>query len=104
MKEDVSYTFTQTPDEIQVTIHLSPDQLTSKEVKANGFNVRYRQQGKMMFVQYKGKEMLKVMLYKTVDPKRCLWTLKHDGKGTLVVLLCEKTDGLSWHGWTRLME
>mmetsp|Transcript_13186 Transcript_13186/g.19229 ORF Transcript_13186/g.19229 Transcript_13186/m.19229 type:complete len:112 (-) Transcript_13186:91-426(-) len=103
MKEEVSYTWTQTPDEVEVIIFLTPENLTSKDVKGKGLRVKYKEK-KIMSVEYEGKELLSLTLYSIVEPDACSWTLKHNAKGTSLVVICEKTDGLTWHGWTRLVE
>ena len=103
MKEEISYTWSQTPDEVEIVIQLSDEKLTSKQIKANGLDIKYKDK-QVMTVKYEGKELLKLCLFSNIDPDGCSWTLRHNDKGTSLVVICEKADLLSWHGWSRLIE
>ena len=95
-KQERGYSWTQTREEVELIVPLSSTEtLTSREAKARGLKVKFFP--KKITVDYEGKALLKIVLYSSVDVDGCAWTWdSSSGKGTNLVLNCEKTSGRSW--------
>lgn len=101
------YSWTQTDEEVEITLPLPVDDdsikvLSSRDVKAGSLNVKYFP--RKISVTFRGKDVLNLSLFDSIDPDGCAWTLdignvddnNGNGKPTCLVITCEKNDAMSW--------
>ena len=88
-KEEGLYSWTQTPDDLEIVIPVSTT--SSKDVKVS-FHPR------RIIVYVRGDDdVLSIELYAPIDTDGCTWTLDKGSNDSKLVLSCEKMDGgLSW--------
>lgn len=86
-KTEDGYAWTQTEEELEVSVDLPPKVLSSKQVK-----VIFRSQ--KLEVALTGNMVVTVVLFERVDPDGCTWTLDQDERK--LVISMEKVEPALW--------
>lgn len=84
-KVETGFSWTQTIDEIELSVPLLDSSLSPKDLKVK-FNTR------KVTVAIQGHQTLSLELYANIDPDGCTWTLE-TGK---LVMSCEKVVAVMW--------
>lgn len=96
-KEEEGYSWTQTDDDIEITVPMKSgtgESLSPREVKAIGLNVQFF--SKRLSVTLGKTAILSISFFASIDPDGCTWTLDGSEMGTNLVITCEKSDSISW--------
>lgn len=88
-KTEDGFTWTQTEEELEVTVPLDNDTVKSKDI-----GVKFRPRNLIVTVQKETPVQLR--LFENVDVDACTWTIDRSGQSSSLVISMEKTEAALW--------
>jgi hypothetical protein len=89
VKQEAGYAWTQTEEDLEVTIGLPAQNVSAKDIKVN-FQSRH------VSVGYRGQLTLELSLFEAIDVDGSTWTLDSNSETSNVVLVMDKVERAFW--------
>jgi HSP20 family molecular chaperone IbpA len=89
IQQEPGYSWTQTDEELEVTLKLPDINVGSKEVEVK-FRPRH------LYISYRNELLVDLELFEAIDADGSTWTLDKSGDATKIVLTMEKVEQALW--------